>query len=95
MLKEEKRIIFEVDICVEPDENGYHAFCPALKGLHVHGDTEQEALEAAKDAAIAYLESMWKHGDPIPLLTKESLDAPVGCSPNARLHKELLPLITA
>lgn len=60
-------IEFKVDIIVKPDDCGFHAYCPALKGLHVCGDTEKEALKNAKDAAIAYLESLIKHGDPIPL----------------------------
>jgi antitoxin HicB len=58
---------FRIEIFVEPDEPGFHAYCPALKGLHVGGDTEEEALENAKDAAIAYLQSLMKHGDPIPV----------------------------
>jgi len=60
-------IEFKIDIIIEPAENGYHAYCPALKGLHLGGDTEEEALQNARDAAVAYLESLIKHGDPIPL----------------------------
>ncbi len=60
-------IEFKIDIIIEPDESGFHAYCPALKGLHVGGDTKEEALKNAKDAAIAYLESLIKHGEPIPV----------------------------
>jgi predicted RNase H-like HicB family nuclease len=60
-------IEFRIDIIIEPDEGSFHAYCPALKGLHVGGDTEEEALQNARDAATAYLESLIKHGDPIPL----------------------------
>ena len=59
---------FTVDIVVEPDEDQFHAYVPALKGLHVGGDTEQEALENARDAVIAYLRSLIKDGEPIPLI---------------------------
>jgi predicted RNase H-like HicB family nuclease len=62
-----KTITFHVTIVVEPDDPGYHAFCPALKGLHTGGDTPEEALEAALDGAALFLESMIRHGDPIPL----------------------------
>ncbi len=62
-----KEIIFRLDIVVEPDEGQYHAYCPALKGLHTCGDTVEEALNHAKDAAMAYLRSLIKHSDPIPL----------------------------
>lgn len=60
-------IEFVVEICVEPDGSEFHAYCPALKGLHVSGQTEEEALENAKDAAVAYLHSLLKHNDPIPV----------------------------
>ena len=58
---------FKVNIIVEPDEVGFHAYSPALKGLHVQGNTIKEARENAREAAIAYLESLIKHGDPIPV----------------------------
>lgn len=58
---------FRIEVIVEPDDIGFHAYCPALKGLHTYGDTKEEALENAKDAAIAYLESSIKHRDPIPV----------------------------
>jgi len=58
---------FVVQIIVEPDEVGFHAYCPALKGVHVDGETEEEALQNARDACIAYLRSLIKHGEPIPI----------------------------
>lgn len=58
---------FDVDILVKEDGIGYHAFCPALKGLHTSGVTKQEALENAKNAVVAYIRSLLKHNDPIPL----------------------------
>ena len=60
-------IEFRIQVIVEPDGEGFHAYCPALKGLHTCGDTEAEALQNAKDAAMAYLKSSLKHGDAIPL----------------------------
>ena len=64
----DKRIIeFTVEVIVEPDDGGFHAYCPALKGLHTCGNTEEEALQNAGDAAIAYLESSINHGDLIPV----------------------------
>ena len=58
---------FKIEIVVEPDNDDFHAYCPALRGLHVGGDTEEEAVQNARDAAIAYLESLIKHNDPIPV----------------------------
>lgn len=60
-------VTFRIDIIVEPDDDGYYAYCPALEGLHVGGDTLDEAAQNAVDAAIAYLRSLIKHRDPIPL----------------------------
>jgi len=58
---------FRIRIVVEPDGDEFHAYCPALNGLHTSGRTEEEAVENARDAAIAYIRSVIKHGDPIPL----------------------------
>jgi predicted RNase H-like HicB family nuclease len=58
---------FRIDVVVEPDEIGFHAYCPALKGLHASGDTEEEAPQNAKDAATAYIQYLIKHRDPIPV----------------------------
>ncbi len=57
---------FKIRIIIEPDGNEFHAYCPALKGLHTCGATQKEALHNAKDAIISYLTSTIKHGDPIP-----------------------------
>lgn len=58
----------KVAIAVEQEDDGtYHAFCPALKGIHAPGDTEQEAVRNAVDAIGAYLQSLKKHNDPLPL----------------------------
>ena len=58
---------FTVEIVVQPDEEGFHAYCPALKGLHVGGETEEEVLQNAADASILYVESLIRHGEPIPI----------------------------
>lgn len=65
--REVTQIEFSLQIVVEPDGDGFHAYSPVLKGLHACGETEREALENAKDAATAYLCSLIKHGDPIPV----------------------------
>lgn len=52
---------------VEPDEDGFHAFSPALKGLHVDGETEDEAARNFVEAAPAYVASILQHGEPLPM----------------------------
>lgn len=59
-------IKLRINIGVEPDEDGFHAYCPALKGLHTCGNTEEEAVNNAVEASLAYLESLIKHGEPFP-----------------------------
>ncbi|MBI4333834.1 MAG: type II toxin-antitoxin system HicB family antitoxin [Chloroflexi bacterium] len=89
-----KEIILSVDVIVEPDEPGFHAYCPALKGLHVGGDTMEEALQNARDAVELYIDSFIEHGDPIPIgvsLEQETV------SPESKAihHRENLRLVLA
>jgi len=63
----DRQIAFKVGICVEDDGDGFHAYCPALKGIHVEGDTREQAVENAKVASILYIKSLIEHQDPIPI----------------------------
>ena len=63
----EQQLRIKVRLIVEPDDEGFHAYCPELQGLHVDGATEKEAVRNARDAVSAYLTSLMKHGDPIPV----------------------------
>ena len=87
-------IDFTIQVIVEPDEGGFHAYCPALKGLHVSGDTEEEALQNARDAAMAYLSSLVKHGEPIPLGISSKPSSPRK-NGTVRYHTEHLSLTAA
>ncbi|MBI2304913.1 MAG: type II toxin-antitoxin system HicB family antitoxin [Chloroflexi bacterium] len=49
------------------EDGGYHAFCPSLKGCHTQGDTLEEALANVREAIEAYLESLQKHGEAVPV----------------------------
>jgi len=87
-----KAISFRIQIVVEEDGDGYHAYCPALKGLHTDGDTPEEALEAALEGASWFLESMIRHGDPIPLMCREqSVAADAG--PKQRFDRDVSVLV--
>ncbi len=67
--------VFKVEL--EQDEDGrWGAEIPALPGCATWGYTEQEALEALKEAAQAYLEDMIEAGDEIPK-EMEVFEAPV------------------
>ena len=49
------------------EEGGYVVSVPALPGCLTQGETYEEAIEMAKDAIAGYLNSLIKHGDPIPV----------------------------
>ena len=49
------------------EEGGFVVTCPALPGLVTEGDTLEEARRMAQDAIRAYLESLNKDHQPIPL----------------------------
>ncbi|TAK28642.1 MAG: type II toxin-antitoxin system HicB family antitoxin [Chloroflexota bacterium] len=55
-------------VILEREESGgYHAYCPSLKGCHTQGDTLDEALTNIREAMQAYVESLKKHGEPVPV----------------------------
>ncbi len=58
---------YKIQVIIEADGPSFHAYCPALEGLHTCGETEEEALGNARDAISAYLRSLIKHNDPIPV----------------------------
>jgi len=54
-------------VVIEQDEDGkFVANCPTLPGSWSQGATRQEARVNIADAIRGYLESLKKHGDPIP-----------------------------
>ncbi len=56
-------------IVVTSDEDDWFvAECIDLPGCVSQGKTEQDALRNVKDAIHGYLESLKKHGEPIPSL---------------------------
>jgi len=59
---------YSYTVLFEPaDEGGFTATCPALPGLVTEGDTLEEARAMAQDAIRAYLESLHKDRQPIPM----------------------------
>lgn len=48
------------------EEGGYVVTVPALPGCISEGDSYEEALGNIREALTAYIESLKKHGEPIP-----------------------------
>ena len=66
-------------VLIEPDEDGvFVAECPTLPGCVSQGKTREEAMTNIRDAIQGYLQSLEKHGDPVPSpITEEIIEVPV------------------
>jgi predicted RNase H-like HicB family nuclease len=54
-------------VLIEQDEDGmFVAEVPALPGCISQGTSRNEAVANIKEAIAAYLESLQKHGEPVP-----------------------------
>ena len=74
-------LVYEISVLVviEPDEDQFHAYAPALPGLHIDGKTKQEAFDRMKEGIVVYIESLHEYGDPLPVgpgLTIRDMDSP-------------------
>jgi predicted RNase H-like HicB family nuclease len=55
-------------VVVEPDEGGYHAYCPALRhlGAVTQGATETEALQNINEVVRMIVDELQEDGIPLP-----------------------------
>ncbi len=58
----------EYTIILEPDEEGlgFTVVAPSLPGCITQGNTREEAIERAKEAITAYIESLKADGETVP-----------------------------
>jgi len=54
-------------VVIEPDEEAYHAFVPALPGCHTFGATVDEAQANMIEAMGLHIEAMLEDGEPLPV----------------------------
>jgi predicted RNase H-like HicB family nuclease len=56
-------------VVLEPDfeSGGFEVSCPSLLGCHTQGETREEARGNIREAITAYLESLEKRNQLIPL----------------------------
>lgn len=59
---------YTFEVVVEPDEDLWHAYAPALEdhGAVTWGETREEALRHIGEVVRLVVESMVEHGEPIP-----------------------------
>jgi len=58
---------YQFTVVIEPDEQGYHAYVPALPGCHSFGDTVEEAQTNILEAIEVHVEAMIEDGEVVPL----------------------------
>ena len=66
---------YQIVLRPEP-EGGYTVFVPTLPGCITWGRTLRQARKMAADAIGGYIESLLKHGEPVPI-DDENLTASV------------------
>ena len=67
-VKLRRMLKIKITVEVEKDGDSFYAYCPGLKGLHVDGATEDEAINNAVEAACYYISSMIRHNDLVSLV---------------------------
>ena len=55
-------------VVVEPDEGGYHAYCPALRhlGAVTQGTTPEDALKNINEVVQMIVDELQEEGKPLP-----------------------------
>ncbi len=60
-----EKYIYQVVLTAD-EEGGFDASVPDLPGCFSFGDTREDAIAMAADAAKTYVASLLLHGDPVP-----------------------------
>ena len=59
--------VYQFTVVIEPDEEAFHAYVPALPGCHTFGSTADEARTSIAEAMELHIESMVRDGELIPV----------------------------
>jgi predicted RNase H-like HicB family nuclease len=59
--------LHQFTVIIEPDEDTYHAYVPALPGCHTFGATVEETRSNIAEAIALHIESMQQDGESIPV----------------------------
>jgi predicted RNase H-like HicB family nuclease len=59
---------YRFKVVVEPDDDRFHAYCPALedRGASTWGRTREEALKHIDEVVQLVVDSMAEHGERLP-----------------------------
>ncbi|MDW8224091.1 MAG: type II toxin-antitoxin system HicB family antitoxin, partial [Gemmatales bacterium] len=58
---------YNFTVIIEPDEQGFHAYAPALPGCHTFADTIDEARANILEAIELHVQSMLEDGEAVPI----------------------------
>ena len=58
---------YQFTVVIEPDEDVFHAYVPALQGCHTFGSTIDEAQTNIAEAITLHIEALLEDGEPIPV----------------------------
>jgi predicted RNase H-like HicB family nuclease len=63
-------------VVVEPDEGGFHAYCPALRrfGAVTQGATSEEALKNINEVVQIIVDELREDGIPLPSASDDDVD---------------------
>jgi len=59
--------VHQFTVVIEPDEDAFHAYVPALPGCHTFGATVEEAQSNIAEAIALHIECMQEDKEPIPV----------------------------
>lgn len=59
--------VYSFTVVIEPDEQGFHAYVPALPGCHTFADTIDEARTNILEAIELHVQSMLEDGEAVPV----------------------------
>ena len=59
--------VYQFTVVIEPDEDAFHAYVPALPGCHTFGATVEQAEVNIRKAIALHIESMRENNEPLPV----------------------------
>lgn len=90
MKNRESILKYRVDINWSEEDGCYVANIPELPNCMTHGDTIEEAVAMAKEAAQGYLETLRKEGIPIPQpLSEKKFSGQIALRISPNLHRDI------
>lgn len=76
VLMDEAGILFKVIVKPDPEDGGYVASTPTLKGVYGQGETEEEAVRDFQTALDFTLHDMVENGEELPESDESARDLP-------------------